>query len=58
MAINKDPDAPIFQGEIQNTVYSVICYVQTSNSDNPRIVCANLGFDLCARNPIGLPVQS
>ena len=27
------------------------CYAQTSNLNNPRIVCANLGFDLCAHNP-------
>ena len=27
------------------------CYVQTSNSDKPGIVCTNLGYDLCAHNP-------
>ena len=28
-----------------------ICYAQTSNSYNPRILCTNLGFNRCARNP-------
>ena len=27
------------------------CYALTSNSDKPRIACANHGFDLCAHNP-------
>ena len=29
----------------------IIILICTSSSDNPRTVCTNLGFDLCACNP-------
>ena len=31
-------------------IHIIVMHNSNSNSDNPRIVCTNLGFDLCAHN--------